>query len=759
MKRRSFLRGLGGAASGLAFAPALGRAAPTARNRVFERLRDAQIDLAAHATIGARARETVDVALTGIRTARRAGRDGAVTLTAVGVDGRPDAIDLVASTRVREGLLLDHRISVELRAWSRDNYITLPGACYAGNRFSSRRAAYPPLLTEPADIGPHVPPIVPDIPRLSAGPGPSALRVDAANLAIPAVAVHIPAARLGLIWMARTAAGRGSIALSVAESDDRARGTLAIAAPAREEIAARLHVFDCPDVPALFERLLALRKDLNGATALVHERPFSAAFSAHETRVNGRWQEKSGFLAAGDRSTAYSTWQTGWSGGLATTLPLLAAGSSTSRERALATVGFALEGGQAVSGFFHAISDGKTWYDDGFAPPLPARPGATATPAPPPPAYKHARRWHLVRRTAETLTLLVKHLALLERRPDLRAGGSTERWAESARRAAEALCKLWERNKQLGQFVDIESGDIVVGGSTSAGIAPAGLALAAAQLKEPRYLLAAKAIGEHYHDRFVRIGLTCGGPGDGLQAPDSQSAAALLDSFMTLYEATRDRIWIDRARAAAHLLASWVIARDAPGGCAGSGTRATGAVYGSAGSDRGSPGHVLASGDALLRLYRATGDVALLELLRDTTHNLAQYLPGPDERRPPGDDASCAGSDPARWLEPGAGGVVPTDGAFDALGLLSYSEVPSIYARVDTAFVFVFDHVTARIKERARGRLVLTVANPTRTDAAVRVLAETAAAAGEPLRLGAVLEAPTAIVPAGGSVQVTVPPI
>ena len=87
------------------------------------------------------ARETVDVALTSIRTARRAGRDGAVTLTAVGVDGRPDAIDLVASTRIREGLLLDHRIVLELRAWSRDNYVVLPGACYAGNRFPSRRAA------------------------------------------------------------------------------------------------------------------------------------------------------------------------------------------------------------------------------------------------------------------------------------------------------------------------------------------------------------------------------------------------------------------------------------------------------------------------------------------------------------------------------------------------------------------------------------------------------------------------------------------
>ena len=147
--------------------------------------------------------------------------------------------------------------------------------------------------------------------------------------------------------------------------------------------------------------------------------------------------------------------------------------------------------------------------------------------------------------------MLVKQLALLERRPELRAGGPAS--AGRRRRAARRTrwCKLWERNKQLGQFVDIESGELVVGGSTSAGLAPAGLALAAAQLKEPRYLAIAKAIGEHYYDRFVRVGLTCGGPGDVLQAPDSQSAAALLDSFMTLYEATRDRVWIDRARAAA----------------------------------------------------------------------------------------------------------------------------------------------------------------------------------------------------------------
>ncbi len=46
MKRRAFLRGLG-AAGGLAFAPGLGAAAPAARGRAVDRLRDAQIQIGA----------------------------------------------------------------------------------------------------------------------------------------------------------------------------------------------------------------------------------------------------------------------------------------------------------------------------------------------------------------------------------------------------------------------------------------------------------------------------------------------------------------------------------------------------------------------------------------------------------------------------------------------------------------------------------------------------------------------------------------
>jgi hypothetical protein len=789
MKRRAFLGGLG-AMGGLAFAPTLGAAAP-ARSRVFDRLRDAGIDIRARAEyVSSRSSimsEAVELALKAPHAGKIASSDGNLALALTPVAGRTDALDIVSTLRIAAPTR--YFVTLDFRSWSRNDYVVLPGACYAGNRFPSRRAgAYPPLLTERADIGPHVPPIIPAVPHLSAGDGPSSLAIDAADLATPAIGIFMPASHLGVIVMTELGSADNWTTFRIEEKSDRSGAAVMIGAgstgdppgwrprPERRRaptsrdsggrIAPRVHLFDCADVPALFERLFALRKDLTGRTALVNGLPFSAAFARHEQRATARWVEKAGFLAVGDRDSAYSTWQTGWAGGLASTLPLLAAGGKSSRERAAATTAFAIEGGQAPSGFFHGVSDGKTWFDDGFAAPLPP-PAADGAHAPPPPVYKHARRWHLVRRTADALTFLVKQLALLDRRPELRPAANSGRWAEACRAAADALCKLWERHKQLGQFVDIDSGELIVGGSTSAGLAPAGLALAAAQLREPRYLQTAKAIGEHYYERFVRLGLTCGGPGDALQAPDSQSAAALLDSFMTLFEATRDHVWIDRARVAAHLLATWVVAYDqplsAPECRGGSGARAAGGVLWSAASRGGSPGYLVSSGDALLRLYRATGDVALLELLRDTVHNLAQYLPpgGAIAASGSGDhpDRDCPRVATARWLDPGDGGVVPVDGAFDAIALLSYTEVPGIYVRPDTGFLFVFDHVTARIKERARGRVTLALANATGSEAAVRILSETADEAAEPLRLGAVLEAQTAIVPAGGSLLVPVPAV
>jgi hypothetical protein len=302
-----------------------------------------------------------------------------------------------------------------------------------------------------------------------------------------------------------------------------------------------------------------------------------------------------------------------------------------------------------------------------------------------------------------------------------------------------------------------------VGGSTSAGAAPAGLALAAAHFSNDAYLRVARAVAEHYHDRYVRVGLTCGGPGDALQCPDSESAAGLLESFVTLHEVTREPIWIERARAAAHLLASWVISYEPSGseGDAGRGLRATGGVLSDAQNGRGSAGYLVSSGDALFRLYRATGDVALLELLRDTVHNLAQYLPCLDRPAPApeaglGRPESATRTDSRRWLEQAAE-IVPAAGVLDAIALCAYTEVPGLYAQLDTGFVFAFDHVSARIRERMAGKLVVALSNPTRTEASVRLYAETSADAGKPLPPGAIVEAPTAIVPPGATLEVLLP--
>jgi len=730
-------------------------------------------------------------------SARRELAAGTLALRAVAVPGSGDGVELFVTFRAKPHAPAGRiSLALELDSWSPDNYVMLPGACYAGNRFESRFVGYPPLLTEPADIGPHVPPIVTDIPRLNLHRGPSRLEIAAADLATPAVAVFLPAAKLGLLLFVDPATSVGRTGLSIVESDDRTHASIAASTPFVHEghraesapgprerptppkpgasitLRARLHAFDCEEIGQLTERLFALRKALTGSTTRAHILPFSAAFAAHEARVNARFLTKQGFFALGARDSAYSIWQTGWCGGFGQTFPLLAAGGAQSRARALQTIAFVVEGGQAPSGFFHGVSDGKTWYDDGFTAPLPPAPTDAW---PPRAAPYHHPRWHLVRRSADALALLLKQLALLDRQAAAAQSGRSAEppapvdpaWATSARRCADALARLWGRHRQFGQFVDIASGELIVGGSSSAGMAPAALAHAAAYFKEPRYLQIAEESALYYFERFVQVGLTCGGPGDALQCPDSESAGALLESFVTLYEATRDRDWIARARAAAHLLASWVISYDAPPagrGCPPPGpNRATGAVFTDAQNRTGAPGYVLSSGAALFRLYRATGDVALLELLRDTAHNLAQYLPlADDDVRPAGaggrDSGDCSRADSSNWLVEN-GSVVPASGLYDAIALLTYTELPSVYAQTDAGFVFAFDHIEARVKERLGGRLVVALRNPTATEATVRLYAESAADAAIPLHADAIVGAPTAVVAPGATVEVAMPPL
>ncbi|MGC9452582.1 MAG: hypothetical protein ACP5I4_14180, partial [Oceanipulchritudo sp.] len=257
--------------------------------------------------------------------------------------------------------------------------------------------------------------------------------------------------------------------------------------------------------------------------------------------------------------------------------------------------------GQLPSGFFYGKRrrDGEWSHDFAFDAKRP-----------------YTRRWHLVRREGDLLLYLLKAAS----RPGLEAAPeSVALWKATARRLADALCSLWERHGQLGQFIDAETGDILVGGSASGGVVPAGLCLAYREFGDKRHLETAEAVGLYFLENFTRKGLSTGGPGDACQAPDSESCAGLLESYVTLFEETKRERWLEAAKAQAAQLASWIMPYDFPFPPDSEFGRleipTTGSVVANAQNGHSAPGICTHSGECLLRLYRFTGDKRYGELL------------------------------------------------------------------------------------------------------------------------------------------------
>ena len=109
----------------------------------------------------------------------------------------PTKSELIRATLTLEAGHADNvNLSLEFphARWSVENFVLVPGAAYNGNRYTSRRIGYPPLLTEPADIGPDVPWIINDIPRLNLEAGPSRFHIRSGDAAVPAIGFFSPSA-------------------------------------------------------------------------------------------------------------------------------------------------------------------------------------------------------------------------------------------------------------------------------------------------------------------------------------------------------------------------------------------------------------------------------------------------------------------------------------------------------------------------------------------------------------------------------------
>jgi len=290
---------------------------------------------------------------------------------------------------------------------------------------------------------------------------------------------------------------------------------------------------------------------------------------------------------------------------------------------------------------------------------------------------------------------------------------------------------------------------------------PGALALAGKWFGAPGYLEVARAAARQYYEREVKRGLTTGGPGEILSAPDSESAYAMMDSFVLLYEATGEPEWLKAAHDMVRLLATWCVSYDyvfpETSDLGRSGARTTGAVWANLQNKHGAPAICTASGDSLFKYWRASGDGVALELLRDLVRGLPQYLSRPDRqfnpRMKPG--WMCERVNLSDWEGRDAIGNNLFGSCWAEISLmLATIELPGVYVQPDTGKVVVFDQVEAEVTARSKGTVKLKLTNPTKYPAEVRVLSETSKETASPLGLNSLLKCRSVAVPAGGSTMV-----
>jgi hypothetical protein len=316
-------------------------------------------------------------------------------------------------------------------------------------------------------------------------------------------------------------------------------------------------------------------------------------------------------------------------------------------------------------------------------------------------------------------------------------------WVTSLRNCADALIRVWGEYAQYGQFIDVDTGRMEINGSTAGCAAGSALALASIYFNEPQYLKVAEDATKMYFERDFLKGYAGGGASEILQSPDSQAPWDMIESCMVLYDVTKKPEWIERAKFAANMLSTWMVSYDyrfpKRSAFAKAGIRASGSIFASSQNNHSAPGYYILSGDVLLKLFRATGDLRYAEMYKDQSHNVMQYVGAPYNplRRELG-----YVSEPINlsdWRDDLVGSINYMDSnmAWEAQAALTALENPGIYFHTDDETFLVMDHVEASVVNRNRKQTVIKIKNPTRYDSVVSIFAETSDESKNPLPLNA----------------------
>ena len=621
-------------------------------------------------------------------------------------------------------------LSLEDSNWAKDNYLLMPSAVYNGNRFDYRRIAYSPKILDSRDIGPDKPALVSDIPKLNFGDGPSRIQERSGGMATPSVGYFNKKSGKS-IWMLFEQGNQlGDYGVNIEENRDRSKASFSITSPLVRElykyritdnrfpspdrgadlkegdsvrISCKIFLQNCQSIQQLYDRFFLLRKQVGSSLPAANRVTFTQAFAVQEQKFNTQnFVKEHGYYSVGMRENFLQDWQIGWTGGMISTYPLLVLGADSTRQNVVRNFDWVFKDGISPSGFFWDSGEkGTKWHGGDIRKP-------------------HTKNWHLVRKSGDGLFFVLKQFMAM---PSL---GITVKlvWKEKTKGVADAFVTLWRKNKQLGQFVDNVTGEIQVGGSASGSIVPAALALASQYYKDSTYLTVAKEIAQDYFEKNVKSGILTGGPGDAMQNPDSESSYAMLESYMYLYEVTGDGRWLRYASDMCRQFSTWVSGynyRFPSNSLFGKeGIRSTGAVWANTQNKHGAPAICTHSGLGLLKLYLATGDSLVLNLLKDIAHNLPQYI-GTPQRPIQGvkDGWVCERVSTTDWLE-GIGEITYQSTWAETGLMLTTLEIPGLLIEPEKRRATAIDQIEASFISSKGNLIKVLVRNPTQKEARVR---------------------------------------
>ena len=448
---------------------------------------------------------------------------------------RDDSVSLTA-----DGDHGDTRFSmtVEFPAWERDAYLFMPACIYDGNRFEKMKCKYPPMYRE-SDLKTGAHPVISDIPALNPD-GSGKIEVTSGDLSVPCVGIFFRTSKKAFFLFTEQACKGKNIGFSVesgritvqfpvirsqcyrmCRTNEPSRDS-GISVTKGETVSSKVLIkdFECIDISEFFALFFQNRR------ALLSDAPAPNGYTKELWDLIERHMNEDNF--SGEYYAEISKkWQCGWVGGGMSSLPLLKHGTALSQRRAVQTIDY-MTANTAPSGFFYPmIVDGRIG-DDGFG-------------------HEHMKHSALIRKIGDALAFLLKHFEIVKPK---------EHWISAAKNCADAFVGLYEKYGDFGQFIHVETGKILYGGTAAGASAIGALVRARRYFGDEKYLDVAKLAGEKYYSDFVARGFTYGGPGEALCAPESESAYAMVESMILLYEADRDEKWLKYAKDSLHLLAA-----------------------------------------------------------------------------------------------------------------------------------------------------------------------------------------------------------